>query len=327
MSEKENIREIILIGRGSECNFVVDDNSASRQHAQIIDYGTSYSVVDLGSTNGTFVNGRRVSSETTLHSGDELRVGNAIVPWQQIVQPLQKSKKGKVLLWILIPVLALLLIGGGLAFYFFYWKTKDINEGIKQEKEEVVQDLAGQIEENQQMEAKNADLARYNDSLEKVNSRLKKDNAEAEASRKEAEADRTKAKEDKKKANQDREDAEQAKQEAEKARQDAESLHQEAEKARQEAEKARQEAEKAKQEAEKAKQEAEKAKQEGEILKAIKDLNDGDAKDICKFFNISFGSGYRQKEAREALKEEYLTTTNSKRKELIAEKVKEKQKK
>ena len=285
MSEKENIREIILIGRGSECNFVVDDNSASRQHAQIIDYGTSYSVVDLGSTNGTFVNGRRVSSETTLHSGDELRVGNAIVPWQQIVQPLQKSKKGKVLLWILIPVLALLLIGGGLAFYFFYWKTKDINEGIKQEKEEVVQDLAGQIEENQQMEAKNADLARYNDSLEKVNSRLKKDNAEAEASRKEAEADRTKAKEDKKKANQDREDAEQAK------------------------------------------QEAEKAKQEGEILKAIKDLNDGDAKDICKFFNISFGSGYRQKEAREALKEEYLTTTNSKRKELIAEKVKEKQKK
>ena len=134
MSEKENIREIILIGRGSESNFVVDDNSVSRQHAQIVDYGTYYTVVDLGSINGTFVNGRRVASETTLHAGDELKVGNVAVPWEQLVQPPQKQKKAKVLLAILIPVIAVLMIGGGAAIYFVYGRGRANTEEVNKEK-------------------------------------------------------------------------------------------------------------------------------------------------------------------------------------------------
>ena len=150
MSEKENIREIILIGRGAESNFIANDPSVSRQHAQIIDYGTYYTVVDLGSSNGTFVSGRKVASETTLHAGDELRVGNVVVPWEQLVQPPQKSKKTKILLAILIPVIALLLIGGGAAAYFIWWHGKDINEELNQKKQEAVKELAQQINENEE---------------------------------------------------------------------------------------------------------------------------------------------------------------------------------
>ena len=63
------------IGRGEESEIVLLDPSVSRAHA-VVEVTAGVAVVrDLGSTNGTFVNGRRVASES-LHDGDELRLGN-----------------------------------------------------------------------------------------------------------------------------------------------------------------------------------------------------------------------------------------------------------
>jgi hypothetical protein len=67
-------KELVTIGRLSECDVVIDDNGASRRHAQIRTVGGVSTLTDLGSTNGTKVNGREVQS-TELSDGDRITVG------------------------------------------------------------------------------------------------------------------------------------------------------------------------------------------------------------------------------------------------------------
>ena len=66
---------IITIGRHPDSNLVLADPNVSRNHAEIRPQGDKYSLVDLGSTNGSRVNGVRVSSQV-LNDGDELMFGN-----------------------------------------------------------------------------------------------------------------------------------------------------------------------------------------------------------------------------------------------------------
>lgn len=54
-----------------------DDTKASRTHASFERYGDGWCLHDLGSRNGTFVNGQRIWRERVLHEGDEIRIGNA----------------------------------------------------------------------------------------------------------------------------------------------------------------------------------------------------------------------------------------------------------
>jgi hypothetical protein len=63
-----------VIGRSRECDLTVTDGNASRRHAEIVQEGETYLVVDLGSTNGTEVNGKRISREE-LNDGDRITVG------------------------------------------------------------------------------------------------------------------------------------------------------------------------------------------------------------------------------------------------------------
>ena len=63
------------IGRGPECDVTLNDPSVSRAHAVVDTEGAEPTVRDLGSTNGTFVNGSRVQA-ARLRDGDELRIGN-----------------------------------------------------------------------------------------------------------------------------------------------------------------------------------------------------------------------------------------------------------
>jgi adenylate cyclase len=64
------------IGRSEDNNFVLPDRWISRNHAmlQFMENGEFY-LIDLGSRNGSFVNGRRVSIPVTLHNGDRLTFG------------------------------------------------------------------------------------------------------------------------------------------------------------------------------------------------------------------------------------------------------------
>jgi two-component system, cell cycle response regulator len=67
----------LLIGRGDDCDLRIPDNSVSRRHACIRPDDGGYCAIDLGSTNGTFVNDASVE-QVKLKDGDTLRVGNRI---------------------------------------------------------------------------------------------------------------------------------------------------------------------------------------------------------------------------------------------------------
>jgi pSer/pThr/pTyr-binding forkhead associated (FHA) protein len=67
----------LTIGREG-CDVVLPDPEVSRRHAVIREYEVGTSIEDLGSKNGTFVNGEPVRRVTVLSTGDHLRFGNTI---------------------------------------------------------------------------------------------------------------------------------------------------------------------------------------------------------------------------------------------------------
>jgi predicted component of type VI protein secretion system len=68
-----------LIGRATACTIYIPDPEISRQHVRVVAQGANlYAVEDLGSTNGTFVNGRRITSLTPLNPGDTVDLGEAL---------------------------------------------------------------------------------------------------------------------------------------------------------------------------------------------------------------------------------------------------------
>lgn len=71
-------QKVTTMGRSRECDIVVPDANVSRVHAEIRHEGLEYVLVDLGSTNGVEVNGRRVLRHS-LRDGDRLSLGGAEV--------------------------------------------------------------------------------------------------------------------------------------------------------------------------------------------------------------------------------------------------------
>jgi S1-C subfamily serine protease len=70
----------VVLGRGEECDIVLDDEKASRRHARVTVAGTgTVEVEDLGSTNGTYVDGARIGARTPLRAGSTLTIGNTVL--------------------------------------------------------------------------------------------------------------------------------------------------------------------------------------------------------------------------------------------------------
>ena len=69
----------IIIGRDSSSGVAINDAEVSRKHARLSFQGGKYVIEDLGSTNGTFVNGQRLASPVVLKSGDVVSCGEQIV--------------------------------------------------------------------------------------------------------------------------------------------------------------------------------------------------------------------------------------------------------
>ena len=65
-----------MLGRSADADLPLpDEPTLSRKHAEVVRQGGKVTVKDLGSKNGTFVNGVAASDPITLHNGDEVRLG------------------------------------------------------------------------------------------------------------------------------------------------------------------------------------------------------------------------------------------------------------
>lgn len=71
-----------VLGRHPACTIQLDSNVVSRRHAQIIKQGHEYFVEDLGSGNGTFVNGKQITGRTSLNHDDRIKLGPMLLRFQ-----------------------------------------------------------------------------------------------------------------------------------------------------------------------------------------------------------------------------------------------------
>ncbi len=74
-----------IVGRGSDCSVQISDAASSRKHAEILWDGNRALLRDLGSTNGTRVNGRRVS-EAPLTNGQSFQIGSTQLTFRVVAQ-------------------------------------------------------------------------------------------------------------------------------------------------------------------------------------------------------------------------------------------------
>jgi len=76
-----------IIGRGASCNLTIEDVLMSRDHALVRVSDGCVTIRDLGSRNGTMVNGARVEDELELHDGDRVRLGSTELVFSRVVTP------------------------------------------------------------------------------------------------------------------------------------------------------------------------------------------------------------------------------------------------
>lgn len=163
--------KVITIGRSSENDIVVDDFKVSRVHLQLVFNDGICSIVDLNSSNGTFVNGQKINGEVQLQPNDVVRIGNTTLPWQEYVNthttptppniPTSPEPNKKTWLYVLIGVIALLLVcGGGFAIYYNYQQRV---EKEQQELREQQENEQKQLQEKEKREQEIRDLQKKAD--------------------------------------------------------------------------------------------------------------------------------------------------------------------
>ena len=74
-----DVADELTIGRAAGCQIPLDDSYASQLHARLFRRNSELLVEDLGSTNGTFLNRKRVDSAVPIRKGDRLQVGKTVL--------------------------------------------------------------------------------------------------------------------------------------------------------------------------------------------------------------------------------------------------------
>ena len=78
--------EVMNLGRDITNNIVINDREVSRHHLRLMRGAEGYTIEDLGSTNGTFINGKRVSGAQALKNGDMVSLGETVTLGYELVR-------------------------------------------------------------------------------------------------------------------------------------------------------------------------------------------------------------------------------------------------
>ena len=73
------LNDELVVGRADRCHVVLDDTYVSQMHARIFARNGSYVLEDLGSTNGTYLNRKRITSPAELQRGDQVKIGKTVM--------------------------------------------------------------------------------------------------------------------------------------------------------------------------------------------------------------------------------------------------------
>jgi aspartyl protease family protein len=120
--------KVITIGRDTDNDVVINDSKVSRHHLQIVSESAGqFRVVDLGSSNGTFVNERTISGETAINANDAIRIGNTVLPWQNYFQ----AEKQGIQLWQRLAGAAAVVIIALICVFIFNKKDAPATQTIK----------------------------------------------------------------------------------------------------------------------------------------------------------------------------------------------------
>jgi pSer/pThr/pTyr-binding forkhead associated (FHA) protein len=82
----------VLVGRGTRVHVRVSDPTISRRHARLDVVAGRCWLFDLGSANGTYVNGRRVAEATPLENGDVIRFGRVVFELSLVLESVPQSR-------------------------------------------------------------------------------------------------------------------------------------------------------------------------------------------------------------------------------------------
>jgi len=74
-----NVRDSVVLGRSDDADILLEDVYASEFHIRLVNADGRITLHDLGSTNGTYVNGRRVTSPLDLNRGDAVQIGKTVM--------------------------------------------------------------------------------------------------------------------------------------------------------------------------------------------------------------------------------------------------------
>ncbi|MCP4605478.1 MAG: FHA domain-containing protein, partial [Proteobacteria bacterium] len=77
--DRAAVNESITIGRDDDCELTIEDINTSRRHTRIVSKGKKHWISDLGSKNGTHVNGSQIRDSVKIEDGAIIRIGNTIL--------------------------------------------------------------------------------------------------------------------------------------------------------------------------------------------------------------------------------------------------------
>ena len=121
---------VITIGRHPDNNIVINDPIVGRHHLRITQYEDGhFSVLDLNSKNGTYVNGKRVYGEVRLNPNDEIQIGRTILPWRNYFAfSTHSSRKKRKVVSSLLPIVCCVIGGVVLILVMIYsGRSKEVD--------------------------------------------------------------------------------------------------------------------------------------------------------------------------------------------------------